>query len=488
MDSRLRVLFVTPEASPYAISGELAEFAGSLPRHLRELGVEVSVIMPRYRIPEVEALAAEPVIPELWVPLGEESVRASVWRAEPGGLTVYLVDHPRYFGRDRIYGTPREEYPDNDERFIFFNRAVLEFIVQSGLETDVLHCHNWPAALVPVFLKTHYAEEDALRGTAVVFTLHNALFQGDFPAESLALTGLGWGLFAGRKLSVNGRFNFLKSGVAFSDALSTVSPAYKSELLSGKDAALAALLRSRSGSFYAVRNGIDLDAWNPETDPHIAARFSAENPSGKAGCKEALAAEFGLEAPPGTPLLGFIGHLTQHKGLDLLLESAPAVLRLGFVLAVAGLGDERSRQSLSRLAKANPGRVGVKFDMGPAVSHRVVAGADMMLIPSREEPCGLNQFYAFRYGTVPTARAVGGLAETVKPFRPSTGGGNGFLFRGYDSRSLAGALKRALACYRRPDCWAAVMRAGFRERPGWEDAARRYVDLYHEALKLRRGE
>jgi len=487
METALRVLFVTPEISPYAISGELAEFAGSLPRHLQDLGVEVSVVVPRYRIPEIEALAAEPVFPELWVPLGEESVRASVWKAEMESRTVYLIDHPRYFGRDKIYGTPREEYPDNDERFIFFNRAVLEFIVQSGLETDVLHCHNWPAALVPVFLKTHYAGEEILRGTAVVFTLHNALFQGDFPAESLALTGLGWELFAGRRLSVNGRFNFLKSGVAFSDALSTVSAAYRKELLSGKDSALAALLRPRSGRFYAVRNGIDLDSWNPATDPHIAARFSADDPSGKAECKSALAAEFGLEAGRDAPLLAFVAHLTQHKGLDLVLEAAPSMLRLGFALVVAGLGDERSRQSVSRLAKAHPGRVGVKFDMSPAVSHRIVAGADMMLIPSREEPCGLNQLYGFRYGTVPVARAVGGLRETVRPFRPGKAGGNGFLFRGYNRRALLEALKRALDCYRRPDCWADVTGAGFRERPGWEEAARQYVELYRTALNLKRG-
>lgn len=487
METALRVLFITPEMSPYAISGELAEFSGALPRHLEELGVDVSVVMPRYRIPEIEALAAEPAFPELWVPLGEESVRASVWKAEPGGRTVYLIDHPRYFGRDKIYGTPREEYPDNDERFIFFNRAVLEFIVQAGLEADVLHCHNWPSALVPVFLKTHYAEEDVLKRTAVVFTLHNALFQGDFPAESLALTGLDWNLFAARKLSVNGRFNFLKSGVAFSDALNTVSAVYRRELLAGKDASLAELLRSRSGRFFAVRGGIDLDAWNPETDPHLPARFSAGDPSGKAECKAALATEFGLAAGKEAPLLAFIAHLTQHKGLDLLLDAAPAVLRLGFSLAVAGLGEERSRQSVSRLAKAHPGRVGVKFDMSPALSHRVVAGADMMLIPSREEPCGLNQFYAFRYGTVPVARAVGGLKETIKPFRSGTGEGNGFLFRGYNRRALVGALRRALDCFRRPECWAAVTRAGFRERPGLADVARRYVELYKKAMDLKQG-
>ncbi|MBN2198539.1 MAG: glycogen synthase [Candidatus Aminicenantes bacterium] len=487
METALRVLFVTPEISPYAISGELAEFAGSLPRHLQDLGAEVSVILPRYRVPEIEALAVEPVFPELWVPLGEESVRASVWKAETEGRTVYLVDHPRYFGRDKIYGTPREEYPDNDERFIFFNRAVLEFIVQSGLETDVLHCHNWPAALIPVFLKTHYAGEDVLRGTAVVFTLHNALFQGEFPAESLALTGLDWNLFAARKLSVNGRFNFLKSGVAFSDALSTVSAAYRKELLSGKDAVLAGLLRPRSKRFFAVRNGIDLDAWNPATDPHIPVRYAPDDPSGKAECKSALAAEFGLEAGRNTPLLAFVAHLTPHKGLDLLLESAPSMVRLGFALVVAGLGDERSRQSVSRLSKAHPGRIGVKFDMGPALSHRIVSGADMMLIPSREEPCGLNQLTAFRYGTVPVARAVGGLKETVRPFRSGRAGGNGFLFRGYNRRALLDALKRARDCFRRPDCWAAVMQEGFRERPGWEEAARSYMELYRTALKLRRG-
>lgn len=488
MDTALRVLFVTPEASPLAISGELAEFAGSLPKYLRFLGAEVSLILPRYRCPEIESLRAEPVLRELWVPLGAEKIKASVWKTEAGGHSVYLVDYPKYFGRERIYGSSREEYPDNGERFIFFNRAVLEFLVQSGLEVDVLHCHNWPAALIPVFLKTHYAETEALRGVATVFTLHNAAYQGRFPAETVALTGLGWDLFASRRASFNGQFNFLKAGAAFSDVLNTVSSAYKREILSSKEMGLAEILKARAGRFSSIRNGIDLEAWNPEADPFIAAPFSPADTSGKAICKKSLMEEFGLPLGQSAPLLGLVTHLTLLKGLDLVLETAAGIMEMGYIIVLAGAGEERYVQALNKLKKTHPHSLGLRFEMSPALCHKVIAGSDMILIPSRDEPCGLNQFYGFRYGTVPVVRAVGGLKETVRPFRPASGEGNGFVFRRYSGRALLQALLRARDCYRRPECWSRIMSACFGERPSWEEAAQKYLKLYRVALNLRRGE
>ena len=488
MDTALRVLFVTPEASPLAVCGELAEFAGSLPKHLRALGAEVSLVMPRYRCPEIEALAAEPVFPELGVPLGEEKVKASVWKAEAGGQTIYLIDQPKYFGRDKIYGSSREDYPDNDERFIFFNRAVLEFLVASRLEVDVLHCHNWPTGLIPVFLKTHYAGSPLLARIATVFTLHNASSQGCFPAETLSLTGLSWDLFASRRLSFNGQFNFLKAGVAFSDALNTVSSAYKRELLTSKEMGLAEVLRARPGRFIGIRNGLDLEAWNPENDPFIPAAFSAADWSGKAVCKKALCEEFGLAAETDSPLLGLVTPLTPQKGLDILLEAAPAIIDLGFKMIMAGAGEGRYVQALNKLQKTHPQSFGLRTELNPGLRHRIIAGSDMILIPSREEPCGLNQFCGFRYGTVPLARAVGGLKETVRPFRPASGEGNGFMFGEDSARALLRALRRARDCYLRPECWARLMKAGFEAQSSWEEAARKYLGLYRSALSLRRRE
>jgi starch synthase len=488
MDTALRILFVTPEASPLAISGELADFTGSLPKYLGLLGAEVSLILPRYRCPAIEALRAKPVLRELRVPLGSEILRASVWKTELGPHAVYLVDYPKYFGRDRIYGSSREEYPDNDERFIFFNRAVLEFLIQGQLKVDILHCHNWPTALIPVFLKTHYADSEPLRGVATVFTLHNAAYQGRFPAETLALAGLGWDLFASRRVSFNGQFNFLKAGAAFSDALNTVSSAYKREILTSKEMGLAEVIKARAGRFSGIRNGIDLEVWNPEADPFITAPFSAVDPAGKAACKKSLLDEFGLTPDLGAPLLGLVTHLTPLKGSDLLLEAAAGIMGLGFKIVLAGVGEERYIQALNKLKRTHPQSLGLRFEMSPALCHKVIAGSDMILIPSRHEPCGLNQFYGFRYGTVPVVRAVGGLRETVRPFRPASGEGNGFVFRRNSGKALLRALLRARDCYRRPECWSKIMSAGFGERPSWEEAARKYLELYRTALNLRRRE
>ena len=488
MTTALRVLFVTPEASPLAVCGELADFARSLPKHLRSLGADVSLVIPRYRCPEIEALAAEPVLPDLSVPLGGERVKASVWKAEAGGQTVYLIDQPKYFGRDKIYGSSREEYPDNDERFIFFNRAVLEFLVVSGLEVDILHCHNWPTGLIPVFLKTHYADSPHLARAATVFTLHNASSQGCFPAETLSLTGLSWDLFASRRLSFNGQFNFLKAGVAFSDALNTVSSGYKREIMTSKEMGLAEVLKARRGRFVGICNGLDLEVWNPAHDPFIPAPFSAADLSGKAACKKALLEEFGLTAGPEAPLLGLVTALTPQKGLDILLEAAPAILGLGFKMILAGTGENRYIQALNKLKKTHAASFGLRTEVDPGLNHRIIAGSDMILIPSRQEPCGLNQFCGFRYGTVPVVRAVGGLKETVRPFRPASGEGNGFVFNEDSDRALLRAVIRARDCYRRPEWWDKIMRAGFEAQPSWAEAARKYLGLYGNALNLRRRE
>jgi starch synthase len=488
MDTALRVLFVTPEVSPLAISGELADFAASLPKHLRALGAEVSLVLPRYRCPEIESLRAEPVHRDLWVPLASKKIKASVWKTEVGGHTVYLIDYPKYFGREKIYGSSREEYPDNDERFIFFNRAVLEFLIASRLKVDILHCHNWPTALIPVFLKTHYAGTEALRGVATVFTLHNAAYQGCFPAETLALTGLGWDLFASRRVSFNGQFNFLKAGAAFSDVLNTVSSAYKREILTSKEMGLAEVIKARAGRFSSIRNGIDLEAWNPEADPFITAPFSAADTSGKAACKKGLMEEFGLTPDQSAPLLGLVTHLTKLKGLDLLLETAAGIVGLGFKIVLAGVGEERYIQALKKLKKTFPESLGLRFEMSPGLGHKVIAGSDMILIPSRSEPCGLNQFYGFRYGTVPVVRAVGGLKETVRPFQPASGKGNGFVFQEDSGRSLLRALVRARDCFRQTESWAKLMRAGFEEQPSWKEAAQKYLGLYRAAVSLRRKE
>ncbi len=488
MNQKLRVTYVSAEIYPFAKSGESADVASSLPKYLSHLGMQVTIFMPKYRRPEVESLPMEQVMSELLVPVGEERIKAAVYKSELGKCDIYFIDNPKYFWRDNVYGTGREEYLDNDERFTFFNRAVLEFLLKTKMPVDVIHCNSWPTALIPVFLKTHYSHKSLFKSTATVFTLHNVAYQGAFPPESLTLTGLDWNYFNPGQLAFNGKFNFLKAGVMFSDVLNTVSSTYKKEIQTEKQGwGLEEILKNRKDAFYSIRNGVDYEIWNPETDPYIAANYSASDLRGKEKCKLDLIKEFGLSISSKTPLIGFVSYLSTQKGLDLLIEAMNELMEMKAGLVILGRGDEKYERQLSAVQKKYPGEVAVKFDLGSVLSHKIAAGVDISLIPSLYEPCGLNQLYSFKYGTVPVVRATGGLAETVKPFSRKTLKGNGFVFKVYSSRALLRTLKEALSCYEEPELWQKIMQAGFRENFSWEKAAIKYAKLYHSALEIKRG-
>ncbi len=488
MRQKIRVLYVSPEVSPFAKSGELADVASALPEYLSSLGIEISLIIPKYRTPEIESLATELVFPELLVPLGGQKVKASIYKTESEKYPLYFVDNPKYFWREKIYGPSTGDYLDNDERFIFFNRAVLEFLLRARISVDVIHSNSWPAALVPVFLRTHFSKESLFKGVSTVLTVHNAAYQGEFPLESLALTELDWNSFNSRQLSYSKRFNFLKAGIVFSDVINTVSSAYKKEVQTKKHGfGLDKILNSRRDYFFSILNGVDYEVWNPESDPFLAANFSLGNLAGKKICKQDLAEEFGISLGAQTPLAAMTSYLTRYKGFDLLLEAMDELVKMDLGLIICGQGDEKYEKEFSRLQKKYHGKIGVRFEMSPVLSHKIVAGADIFLIPSLHEPCGLNQLYGFRYGTVPVARATGGLKETVKPFNLKTLRGNGFVFREYSSQEFLNALREALACYQKPGLWLKIMEQGFSQNFSWEIAARKYLRLYKRALASRRG-
>ena len=488
MSEKINVVYVSAEVSPFAKSGELADVASSLPKYLSSLGVRVSLIMPKYRRPEIDSLTMQAVETQLLVPLGESKVKAQVYRSEFGKHELYFIDNPRYFLREHIYGTEKGNYLDNDERFIFFNRAVLEFLLKSRMPVDVIHCNNWSTALIPVFLKTHYAHKSHFKNTATVLTLHNIAYQGEFPPETLSLTGLNWNYFTPQQLSFNGKFNFLKAGVIFSDVLNTVSSTYKREIQTEKHGfGLEGLLKNRKDVLFSIRNGIDCEVWNPETDPYIAANYSASNPGPKKMCKRDLINEFSLDLSDNTPLLGVISYLTSYKGFDILFEIIDELMAMDVGLVALGKGEEKFERAFLELKRRYPQKVGVKLEINTAMAHKIAAGADIFLIPSLYEPCGLHQLYSFRYGTVPVVRATGGLRETVKPFDLKTMRGNGFVFEEYSSRAFLEAFKVALDCYRQPSLWKKIMEAGFQENFSWEAAAKKYVKLYRNAVKLKRG-
>ena len=489
MRSDLRIALVTPEAAPFAKSGELAEFCASLPRYLTSLGFKVSLIMPKYSTPQIASLHAASAFPEISVPLNGERVKASVLRAEQKGYDIYLVDSPKYFLRENIYGPPSGNYLDNDERFVFFSRAALEFLRQARLSPDVIHCQNWPTALIPVFLESHYREDPGLRSAATVLTLHNTAFQGEFPAETLALMDLNWDFFGPRRLSLNGKFNFLKAGAACADLVNTVSRAYEKELLSRRNGSeLGGVLRKRGKAFTSVRNGLDRESWDPEKDPYIAAPFGPGRPEGKARCKQDLIAAAGLAMSADRPLLAFVSHLSRLKGADILAQSLQGIVDIGAGVLIFGEGEERYQKEFGAAARRFPGRVAFKFEPGPVLIHKIIAGADMLLLPSLVEPSGLNLFAAFRYGTVPVVRATGGLKEAVRPANSRTGSGNGFTFGGYSAEALVRAVRQAVDCRAsRPARWRRLMEEGMRQDFSWEETARGYADLYERALKSKRG-
>jgi starch synthase len=489
MRDRLRVALVTPEAAPFAKSGELAEFCSALPRYLSSLGLEVALVLPKYDTPRIAALDAAVVCPEIFVPLDGGRAKASVLRADQKDCAIYLVDCPKYFRRENIYGPPTGNYLDNDERFIFFSRAALEFLRQSDLPPDVVHCHNWPTALVPVFLRSHYRKDSGLESAAALLTLHNAAFQGEFPAESLALTELNWDFFSPQSLSSDGKINFLLAGAVHADLVNTVSATYEKELLSGKDGSgLSRALKKRRKTFTSVRNGIDGETWDPEKDPHIAARYGPGRLEGKAGCKQDLISALGLNPSAEMPLLSFVSPLTRHKGADILAESLEAIINLGAGVVVCGEGEERFRKEFQAAARRFPGRLAFRFESNAALTHKIIAGSDILLIPSLLEPSGLSLFAAFRYGTIPVVRATGGLKEAVRAYSFRTGSGNGFAFQGFTAQELVRCVGQAADCYtRRPAHWRMLMEEGMRQEFSWEETARGYAELYQKALKLKRG-
>jgi starch synthase len=488
MSRDLRIAYITTEVAPFAKSGQLADVSHSLPKYLSYLGLEVSIFMPLYRTAEIESLPKELVSGELMVPMGDSRVKGRVFRSSLPNHTIYFIDNLKYFWREYIYGTGKGEYLDNDERFVFFNRAVLEYVLRAKMPLDIFHCNNWPTALIPVLLKTHYSKKPPFDRISTVFTIHNIACQGKFPPESLALTGLSWKYFCPSKLSLNGRFNFLKAGLIFSDVLNTVGSSYKKQIMTPKHGQeLAPILRNRKDVFYTVRNGVDNEIWNPETDPYIEAHFSSSDFMGKNRCKQDLIREFGLSIGPEAPVAGMFSYLSRQKGLDILLEAVEDILDMGVALVVLGQGDEKYLHQLRRLQKEFKNRLAVKEGMMPSLMHKIAAGADIYLMPSLVEPWGLNHLYCFRYGTVPVVRYTGGLKETVKPFEAKSRSGNGFIFYDYSSQALVQAMRKAVSFYQKPSVWKTIMKNCLQEDYSWTYSAKRYRRLYDKAVEKKRG-
>ena len=481
----MRILFVASEGLPFSKTGGLADVVEALPKALAAQGHEVAVVLPRYRGTKATAV----VMPSLTIPMGGTRLRfpAIADGTVVNGVRYFFVEDAAYFDREGLYGGATGDYPDNPERYAEFCRAAIE-IAKHIWPTDVFHCHDWQTALVPVLLRTSYGDDPLVKDIPVVFSIHNMGYHGQFTRDLLDRVGIPQVLFHPTGIEFYGSVNLLKGGLVFSDYLTTVSRKYAEEIQTREYGhGLDGVARSRADRLVGILNGVDYTAWNPEKDKLIAANYSAKDLSGKQVCKQDLLEVFGLPHELlERPVIGIVSRFADQKGFDLIAEKAHELMREDLVLVVVGTGERKYEDLFRALAAAYPGRVGVKIAYDNTLAHKVEAGADMFLMPSRYEPSGLNQMYSLKYGTVPIVRATGGLDDSIEPFDVEHGTGTGFKFKEYSGEALLFAVRQALHHYMDERIWKRIQLNGMAKDFSWKKPAAEYAKLY-EAARATRG-
>jgi starch synthase len=470
----MEILFVASEVAPWSKTGGLGDVAGALPKALAARGHAVSVVAPRYG--SIPAAAAGFVRREAALRVRGEAT--AVW-VKKGPPAVYLVEHERLFGsRPGLYGDGGRDYPDNAERFAFLARAALALPGALQLRPRIVHANDWQTGLVPWLLAHEHGQDPALAGARTVFTIHNLAYQGVFPKEVVPHLGLPWSVFRPEAMEFYDRLGFLKAALTGAHALTTVSPTHAREILTAEGGfGLDPVLRHRRGDLHGILNGIDVAEWDPAKDRHLPAHFSARALAGKGRCKAALQGELGLPVRADVPLVAMVSRLAEQKGVDLLAAALPDLLARDVQLAVLGSGERAYEEALARAARDRPDRMAVRIGFDEGLAHRLEGGADAFLMPSRFEPCGLNQMYSLRYGTVPVVRAVGGLEDTVEDY-DGWNRGTGFKFRDYTPAALLLATRRALDAWRDRRAWRGLVARGMAQDFSWERSAASYEALY----------
>jgi starch synthase len=489
----IQVVMFSAEAVPFVKVGGLADVVGTLPKALEKLGVRVRVVLPEPRTSGQEARCPCAAVPSIEVPMGTETARAEITRARlpASGVDVFFIGGGGFFPRPSLYDDPatREGYADNLPRFAFFAKAGIELLRRIGEPVDVIHCHDSQMALVPALLRTVFQDDPFFVRTSRLFTIHNAAYQGLYAKEDLFSAGIESRYFHPLcPFEYWGKVNLMKAGIETADLLTTVSPTYAREIRSDPEygCGLEGILKSRAGDLYGILNGIDYDEWNPETDPLIPAHYSLENLAGKAECKARLLEKMRLPRPAGrVPLIGIISRLADQKGFDLIGAAMEEIAAQDMQLVVLGTGQMKYHELFEKASAACPQKIAVKLAFDNALAHQIEAGCDMFLMPSRYEPCGLNQLYSMRYGTVPIVRSTGGLADTVLPYNPQSDSGTGFVFKECSAAQMMTAVNQALALYQDPQRWQALAMRGMRQRFTWEESARKYLELYGRLVRNR---
>ncbi len=493
MSRPLSIFYISSEVEPFAKTGGLADVAGAFPQVIRELGHDIRILLPKYGFVGDRKFNIYDVIRlrDIPVPVGSHTEQASIKSSfitnQRIKVQVYFFDLPKYFQRDGIYFDPnsKKDYKDNDERFISFTRGALEMLKRLGWKPDIIHCNDWQTALIPVYLKTIYKDDPFFNKIKTIYTIHNLAYQGVFPKSSFDKTGLPQDIFNENGIATGDVMNMMKGGIVYADMLTTVSGKYAEEISSDDElgCGLKDLLSKRKRNLFGILNGVDYSVWDPEIDQLIPHQYTVKTLNEKIENKKALLQHFKLQFDEKIPVLGVVSRLFDQKGLDLIVDAAPELLKHDIRLIVLGTGDKKYHTILSELASKYPDKVGVKLTFDDALAHLIEAGSDMFLMPSRYEPCGLNQIYSMRYGTIPIVRATGGLDDTVTDFVPKTGQGTGFKFVPYDSRELLAAVERAIKIFQDQKIWSKIMKNAMEENFSWEKSAREYVSLYRKILK-----
>ncbi len=487
----LKICFVSSEVSPFAKTGGLADVAAALPAALKNMEQDVRLMMPKYRMINDRKYVLRDVIRlrEVHVELGGKVRTASGKTAflPNTKVHVYFLFIPELFDRKGIYQDPAtgKDFEDNAERFAYFSKAVVETLKLLYWQPDIIHCNEWQTALIPYYLKTVYADEEFFQGTKTVLTLHNLAYQGIFPLELAPQLGIEENeAQPGGAFELNGQLNLLKGGILYADAITTVSERYAQEITTAEFGfGLEGVLKQRQKDLYGILNGVDYSVWNPETDRYLAAKYDAKSLDKKVENKKALCNQFKLPFQAETPLIGMVTRLVEQKGIDLVVDGIDELMKRGIQMVILGTGEEKYQTALKAAAEKYPEQLAVHFKFDEKLAHLIEGGADMFLMPSRFEPCGLNQMYSLKYGTVPIVRETGGLADTVENVDPQTGKGTGFTFQEFSVEAMLDAVDRALAAFQDKATWAKIQKAGMRKDFSWENSAKKYLKVYEKAKK-----
>ncbi|OQA57289.1 MAG: Glycogen synthase [Candidatus Omnitrophica bacterium ADurb.Bin277] len=486
---KLKILFTASEAVPFVKTGGLGDVCGALPKVLKKLGHDVRLVIPRYWAVDRYAYNLKTVLAPMGVEMGGKTLWCEVLQGKADGFTVYFVEHEHYFGRAGLYDDGNWEHPDNIERFGFFSKASVQLCRDLKFQPDIIHAHDWQTALVPAYLKTWYRNDPFFKNTASVFSIHNIAYQGTFKADSYGFLGLGAENFRDAVFENFGGINLMKGGIFFADIVSTVSPTYAQEILSEPGGnGLSVFLERRREDLFGVLNGADYDHWDPEKDPLIPAKFSQKDLSGKKVCKQVLQKEFLLDERPDVPVIGIVSRFAEQKGFQYVADCIHRILRdMKVQFVILGAGEKTQEDFFGGLPAQYPGRVGAWIGYSNKKAHLIEAGSDFFLMPSLYEPCGLNQIYSLKYGTLPIVRATGGLRDTVMQYDENTGSGTGYLFYDLTPEAVYGTVGWAVSTYYDRKHHIKMMQTrAMQQHFSWMDAAKQYELLYRKA-RLRRS-